>query len=397
MRQRMWNGSTALLLGILFSAFQLAAQNDKVALSGYVKNMQTVIFFNNSYPNAQQTAFTDTVFLDQLIHQRLNLNWYINDKFTLKAGWRNRIFLGDFVRSTPGYAEQVDKASNDYLNLSVLVIDNPSVVWHSVLDRLYLQYSSGDWEVRLGRQRVNWGINTVWNPNDIFNAFSFTDFDYEERPGSDAIRVKYYTGISSSIEVAAKAADNINEAVIAGLWKFNKWNYDFQLLGGYAKDDIVLGTGWAGNLKNAGFKGEFSWFTPLNDKNEKDAFTATIGVDYSFANSLYLNGGALYNSMGSSRGDASTLFSFELSAKNLYPYEWAFFGSASYPFTPLINGGLAVIYSPVKSRALFLNPTLTLSIKENWDLDLIGQIVFDKKEKYGSSLQAAFLRLKFSY
>ncbi len=373
------------------------AQNENLVLSGYVKNMQTVIFFNDSYPDWQQGSFVDTVFLDELLHHRLNINWYLNDKFTLKAGWRNRLFLGDFVRSNPDYGKVTDDASNDFLDLSILPIDKPSVVWHSVLDRLYLEYSSGNWEIRLGRQRVNWGINTVWNPNDIFNAFAFTDFDYEERPGSDAVRVKYYTGISSSVEIAAKAADNLNEAVIAGMWKFNKWNYDFQLLGGYMKDDIVLGAGWAGNLKNAGLKGEISWFTPVNDNDEADAFAATVGVDYSFANSLYLNGGALFNSMGFSKGDASTLFSFELSAKNLYPYKWAFFGQANYPFTPLLNGGLAVIYSPVESQALFLNPVVTYSIKENWDLDLVGQVVFDKTEKYGSSLQAVFLRVKYSY
>lgn len=387
-------GLWALLLGF---PFLVSAQNDNIVLSGYVKNMQTVIFFNDSYPDQQQGTFVDTVFLDELIHHRLNMNWYMGDKFTLKAGLRNRLFLGDFVRSSPDYGKSTDEASNDFLDLSVLPIDKPSVVMHSVLDRLYMEYSSGNWEIRLGRQRVNWGINTVWNPNDIFNAFAFTDFDYEERPGSDAVRVKYYTGIASSVEVAAKAADNLNEAVIAGMWKFNKWNYDFQLLGGYVKDDIVLGAGWAGNLKNAGFKGEFSWFTPLNDDMEDDAFAATIGVDYSFANSLYLNGGALYNSMGFSKGDASTLFSFELSAKNLYPYKWAFFGQANFPITPLLNSGLAVIYSPVESQALFLNPLMTYSIKENWDVDLVGQVVFDKTEKYGSALQAVFLRLKYSY
>jgi hypothetical protein len=349
MFRKLLKTAVGLLVLIIITTPAAIAQNENIVLSGYVKNMQTVIFFNDSYPDLQQGGFVDTVFLDELIHHRLNLNWYIGEKFTLKAGMRNRLFLGDLVRSTPDYGRVTDEASNDFFDLSILPIDQPSVVMHSVLDRLYLEYSSGNWEVRLGRQRVNWGINTVWNPNDIFNAFAFTDFDYEERPGSDAVRVKYYTGISSSVEIAAKAADHINKAVIAGMWKFNKWDYDFQVLGGYAMDDLVLGVGWAGNLKNAGFKGEISWFTPLNDDDRDDAFAATIGVDYSFANSLYLNGGALYNSMGFSKGDASTLFSFELSAKNLYPYKWAFFGQVNYPFTPLLNGGMAVIYSPVET------------------------------------------------
>ena len=48
--------------------------------------------------------------------------------------------------------------------------------------------------LRIGRQRINWGVNLAWNPNDLFNAYSLIDFDYQERPGSDAIRFQYYMG-----------------------------------------------------------------------------------------------------------------------------------------------------------------------------------------------------------
>jgi hypothetical protein len=72
----------------------------------------------------------------------------------------------------------------------------------------------------------------------------------------------------------------------------------------------------------------------------------------------------------------------------------------SYPFTPLLNGSLATIYSPVRTHALFINPTLTVSVAQNWDLDFVGQIVFNEsntEETYKSPIQALFLRLKLSY
>ena len=365
-------------------------------LGGYIKNMQTLLFFNDAFPDLQTFQLVDTFMQDNLIHNRLNFKWYPNDHWTLYAEARNRIFFGDLVRLTPDYADQIDDVNNDYFDLSAVLLDQNGWVMHSMLDRFYLEFVQGNWEVRLGRQRVNWGINTVWNPNDIFNAFSFTDFDYEERPGSDALRVTYYTGFASSVEIVAGAFDTWDEATIAGLWRFNKWQYDFQLLGGYSERFLTLGGGWAGNLKNAGLKGEFTYFHGLEDGLE-DAFAATLGLDYSFSNSTYVNFGVLYNSEGSSNAPISGLFSFELSARNLYPYRWAFFGQASYPFTPLLNGGVAVIYSPVKVHPLFLNPTLTFSIKENWDLDMVGQLIFSKEAKYTSPIQAAFLRLKFSF
>jgi len=125
-----------------------------------------------------------------------------------------------------------------------------------MIDRLYLDYTSGNWQFRVGRQRINWGINTAWNPNDIFNAYSFTDFDYEEKPGSDAILAKYYINYASSIEIAVKAFDDWEKAVAGMLFSWNQWNYDFQLLAGYMQNNLVGGGGWAGNLWNAGFKGE---------------------------------------------------------------------------------------------------------------------------------------------
>ncbi|MCO6491155.1 MAG: hypothetical protein J5I98_22245 [Phaeodactylibacter sp.] len=390
-----------IALAFLLSLPLLAnAQEDEPrnwSFDGYIKNMQTLLFFNDAYPDLSQGVLVDTFLQDNLIHHRLNFRWLMTDELKLRADLRTRVFYGDLVRATPNYGDAVDNVNNDYFDLSLVLLEENAWVMHTMIDRLYLEYFKGPWEVRLGRQRINWGISTVWNPNDIFNAFSFTDFDYEERPGSDALRVKYYTGFASSIELAVRAFDDFDEATIAGMWKFNTGTYDIQILGGYDRNFLVAGGGWAGNLGDAGLKGELSCFLPLEEEQD-EAFAATAGIDYSFENSLYLQGGYLYNSSGSTDASVTNLFAFELSARNLYPYRHAVFAQVSYPFTPLLNGGAALIYSPVAVHALFVNPTLTLSVAENWDLDLVGQVTFDKEERgYVSPVQAFFLRLKHSY
>lgn len=386
----------------IFAALPLRAQEEdfpstsqNYELGGYLKNLQTLIFFNDANLLPGQGAASDTFLQDNLLHHRLNFRWFLNDKLTLRAEARTRLFFGDIVRGTPQYADLVKNANDDYFNLSTVVLDKNGFVLHSILDRFYMEYASGPWEVSLGRQRINWGINTLWNPNDIFNAFNFTDFDYEERPGSDALRVRYYNGFASSIEFATRAFDNWNEAVAAALWKFNRNQYDFQLLGGIAQGDAVLGLGWAGNLKNAGFKGEATWFLPW-EKERGQSLAATFGIDYSFSNALYFNTGYLYNSNGTT-GDGN-IFGFTLSARNLYPYRHAVFVSAGYPINPLLQGSLAVIYSPVRSHAMFLNPAIAYSLSENWTLDLVGQIAFSRMEKrYTAPIQAVFFRVKWSY
>lgn len=399
--------SIVILLFAIFLTSGLEAQDESKnwRLSGYVKDLQTILFFNQSFPSVGSNGFelVDTFLTDNLIHNRLNFWWYASDHFTLKADLRSRIFYGDLVRVTPDFGGMVDNANNDYFDLSLVLVDRSSYVVHTMLDRLYLEYINEDWEIRLGRQRVNWGISTVWNPNDIFNAFNFTDFDYEERPGSDVLRVKRYTGFASSIEFVTKVFDTWDKAVIAGMWKFHKGTYDIQLLGGLVNRDLALGGGWAGNIGDAGFKGEFTYFRAMENwfegyEDADNSFALTLGADYSFSNSLYLNVGYLYNSNGEMDVSSSQLFNFQLSAKNLYPYRHSIFSQLTYPFTPLLNGGLALIYSPVEVQALFLNPTLTYSIAQNWNLDFVGQISLNKEKRgYVSPVQALFLRFKWSF
>lgn len=381
-----------LICLLLFCLTSLTAQEQKErnwTLNGYLKNLQTGIFTDN--------PFGDNYQQDNLIHNRLNFRWYPNEHLTLRAELRTRAFYGDIVRATPAYAAQIADVNNDFFDWSAVLLDRPSWVVHTMLDRLYLEYNKNDWEIRAGRQRINWGINSVWNPNDIFNAFAFTDFDYEERPGSDALSIKRYTGFASSIELVAKAANSWEETVIASRWQFNRWEYDFQVIGGYFQNQIAFGSGWAGSIKDVGFKGEWTAFVPLED-DQNTSFALTLGADYIFENSFYLNGGYLYNSNGSTTQDISQLFSFELAADNLYPYRHALFGQLSYPISPLVNSGLALIYSPVEVHPLFINPTTTVSIANNWDLDLIGQIILNRQDgRYLSPIQAIFLRIKWSY
>jgi hypothetical protein len=113
---------------------------------------------------------------------------------------------------------------------------------------VWFQYTNEKLQVTAGRQRINWGQTFVWNPNDIFNTYSYFDFDYEEKPGSDAVRVQYFLNPTSAFELAAKL-DRQNKATIAGLYRFNKLNYDIQFLSGITDEqDFVAGAGWSGQI-----------------------------------------------------------------------------------------------------------------------------------------------------
>lgn len=366
-------------------------------IGGYVKYLSSVYLIHPPF-NSPVLAYQNN-----LLHNRINFKWFINNAFTFKADLRTRLFFGEFIKLQPNYGQTIlraDSLRNGYRDyLSWVILDQPGAAIHSILDRFYLQYSKGDFDLRLGRQRINWGINTIWNPNDIFNTFSFTDFDYEERSGTDALRVQYYTGVASSIEFAVKVATRWEDFTTGFLWKTNKWNYDFQFLVGLLGQDIVLGGGWAGNIKNAGFKGEFSYFLNYADTSaQRHSFTGTLSIDYLFENSGYLTVGFLYNLRGSTTINTNQLFSYQPSAKNLYPYRYSVFITYMQAIKEVVNVGATLVYSPGESHALFISPSFSYSIKDNWDLSFVGQIALNTEGKYYiSPTQVFFLRFKYSF
>jgi hypothetical protein len=368
---------------------------NKWRLSGYVKDMVTM---NMTGSSDSLNLTPDGNTLDNLVHNRLNLTWKPNEKFQTQVEMRNRIFWGDQVAfyqelgSPFSYVDLID-VNDDFFDLSFVPINEDKWVVHSMIDRAYVQWREEGWELRVGRHRINWGINLAWNPNDIFNAYSFFDFDYEERPGSDAVRFQRFIGYAGGYELAFKITDNWTDFTGAGMYKWNFNAYDIQVIGGIMRENIVLGGGWAGNINLAGFKGELTYFEPLNDRDER-TFISSLTVDYSFVNSLYLNGSVLYNSAGSEDSD---LLQFQstanLDVRSLSPYEWSTFLQTSYQFHPLITGSAAILYFPGQP-GVFLGPSITWSIVSNLDLDLIGQFFLDAEP---TDVKLLYARIKYSF
>lgn len=390
----MYNSNYTRLLLILIMLIPLRAfvQESKVSLNGYVKELYMF------YSPEQPIPGTDLNNLaTNIIHNRLNFKWYTSKKFTTVIEMRNRLMLGNLVKDFPGYMATVD-VDNGLLDLSWISAQGKSWFVHSMIDRAYLDYSSGKWQVRVGRQRINWGVNLVWNPNDIFNTFSYFDFDYEERPGTDAIRVQYYTGTTSSAELVYKPNRDQTRSAFAGMYRFSRWDYDFQFIGGQAGNDWIIGGGWAGDISGAGFRGEFTHFEPRNDFSTR-ATVASVSADYTFSNSWYIHGSFLYTSNGKTgkAGGMDLLFNPAMSAKQLSFARYSLFGQVSKPISPLLTGSFSGIVNPTDG-SFYVGPAFTYSVLNNLELMLTGQLFFgDSETEFGDIGQIAFGRLKWSF
>jgi hypothetical protein len=361
----------------------------KLTATGYLKDLQAIQILHTDEP----------WMLTNLVHNRFDIHWYIDSNWKFQLGIRNRFYYGD-TSSITLLQPTLNDAGDQLVNLSKTIAHGPSYLLNTAIDRVLIDYTKGKWEVTAGRQRINWGVNLVWNPNDIFNAYSYFDFDYEERPGSDAMRVQYYINSTNSAEIACKPGSKPGQTTIAGLYRFTKGSYDFQALAGMMQSDYVVGGGWSGVLGQAGFNGELTAFLPRKDfQHSQTVVSASIGVNYTFSNSLYLHGAYLLNSAGLVKADSLSgdLLLNSVSAKSLSPSRHSIFGECAYQFSPLIRGDFAAIVNP-SDGSFFAGPFVTVSLSNTLELLGGGQLFFGGNNSlYGNYGKAIYLRFKWSF
>jgi hypothetical protein len=377
---------------LIFSlTLTLCAQDNGYQIGGYVK----YLFSNTDIPTFGRVN-------DHILHSRLNGRYFLSDEITVAAEVRNRIFAGGSVERVPNYISSI-RSDHDLGNADVIWWTSPSTAAHSEIDRLWVDGSFGDVTVSAGRQRIAWGTALVWNPIDLFNPLSILDFDYEERPGADAIRAQYFMNEVSKFEIAFKPGGTVSRRVIAGKVLVNSWEYDLHLIGGMTGVEPFWGFAWAGDIAGAGFRGEMisrkigsetaNFFPSL-----RDAWTTTavLSIDYTFTNNTYLHTEALFNNRGTAKNSADFV---PLSrALGLFtPARWSLFQEISFDLHPLVRLSGFIIYNP-NDRSSATVPSATWSVVENFDLSIFG-IIFSGRPttEYGGYGETFLVRGKYSF
>ena len=354
---------------------------------------------------------------DYLYHNRLNIRYY-GQKFTFAAGVRNRIFAGytnsefDQLRADniPPYAGfdsfLAYQHQPGYLPLYIPWVQTKAASALTVFDRFYVDMDREKWHLRVGRQRINWGINQQFNPNDLFNPFNLFDIDYEERPGVDAVRYERYTGMLSSWEVAFAPADSLKRTVMAYRYRTNYKGYDFQAIVGKWKTRLALGGGWSGNLKKAGFSGEFTYFLPYKDLPQinpsQTNFVLSTSVDHAFLKGPFVSLGYLYNYRGTGDPSLLNLVGGSFTTSSPYgplPFKHTVTSTVLGSFSDLFGGSITFLSTP-RAEVFILIPALNYSIKQDLELSVFAQFFMTDnpfEDQYSWFSNALFLRLKQSF
>ncbi len=351
-------------------------------LGGYIKNLAWVRF-NKSFSEATLT---------DLVHHRMNLSWKASSVWSGALEIRNRFFWGADVKDIPGFQESL-RSGNEWVQLSGTWFKTGNALGFSSIERLWMEMNKGDWNIRAGRQRINWGISNVWNPNDLFNTYNFLDFDYEERAGSDAIKAKYRINDLTQAELALAA--NERHSTMALKLAGNYQGLDWQGNIGVYDKSLTAGLGWAGSIGEAGFKGELQYFFRAGE--HPASLQWVLEGDYMLSNGWYVSASTLYRQRGLSQalGDSSRIL-FEVSPRSLMPTRWNFLLHGAKAFTPLLTGSLNLVYAPGVNLFIFF-PGLQYNLITNWDIDLVWQSFFAETNRFAALEHAAYLRLRWSF
>jgi hypothetical protein len=379
------------ILSLLLTSIVLAQDTaiyPSLSVKGYVKEMPSI---------QMNQGLSDLVF-SNLIHNRINLRLNVTQGFHFAAEARNRLFTNELISEIP-MVKTLFEYDHGLADLSWVWLYEDAWLGHTAVDRLYADWRISDWQIRAGRQRINWGINLVSNPNDLFNTYSFFDFDYEERPGADAIRIQHFLGGMSRVQLAVSPAENSRDMVAAAMLNLNRWNYDFQTLAGYFRNRAALGGGWAGHIKSAGFKGEATWFYDLEKTtglNRGNLVTA-IGFDYMFGPGTFGVVEFLYNGGFKRNSNEVFLVNQPLRPDNIMFSEYAITLSAQHPFSAVLGGGLALMALP-DIEAAFVMPSVTYSLMTNFDLQFLAQIFTGGRGSvFKEAGSAGFFAMQYSF
>lgn len=353
-------------------------------LHGYLKFLHEADLLENP----------DTLLTGQLIHNRIESRWKINENFYFRGALRTRFYYGQSISAIPDFGKRLSQRQQ-LLPLDLLLINEESAVLYTESDRLYFGFRNDLLDIRTGRQRINWGTNLIWNPNDIFNTYDILDFDYEERRGTDAIRIQFSPNEIYTVELAAAPQPDSN-STYALMVKNHVGSYDLQVFTGLTNRHPVAGAGWAGNLGSAGYKGELTWYGAT--ANQDQQFLASMTLDYSPGKGWYTYLSALYQSAIQDQSDfmPTDLRRTQVYARYLMPFHWTVYAGAMKEINPIWSTQWAIIYGN-GNNSLIAFPSTTCSVAENLQLLFSSQIYFQENTAWEWEAASAFLRVRWDF
>lgn len=373
-----------LILLLLLFCRSAGAQD----LKGHVKQVNNLFI---PYPD------TLIWFTDQTLEGRIELKWDAFDWLRIESHARNRFIYGDFVERIPNYHKLIGN-NRGLVDLSFLWTKGQSFIGHTEFDRLFARVNLKSAELTIGRQRINWGIDLVWNPNDIFNTFSYLNLEYPERPGTDAVNLKVYTGSLSFFDFVYQPRKATDSSAYGVRYRTNVFHTDFQVMLAHMAGYNVLGGGISSELAQFAIRSELTYFH-AEENNTKGGLVATLSVDRSFGSNSFVQVGALLNTFGGS-GNYQPISLIEPRAKSpmmLSRGKINLFVGLSSTIGSLYTPSISMLANPADGSAAII-PSIGYSASDNILLSVTAMLLTGKSTKeYANVGQLVYFKVQWNF
>ena len=278
--------------------------------------------------------------------------------FSAQVIWDNELIFGNYIDSEIFAARQALR-DQPYGDLEYEFYQRNNVFYGQNLYRAFGEVNLGILDVRVGRQKIDWGIMRLFSPGDLFHPLPIFDVEKSERVGATAAQVTLTPWDGTKLGAVYAFDQDPDRTRIAGRLTRTMGHFDVSAFGGKFLRDHIAGMDVTGDLLKAGVRGEFYF----NDADVGDNFIqAAAGVDYGFANTLYLAAEYFYNGQGTNNPLTAPLSL--PSAAQIRSVHKNFVGfQMKYELTPLWTVSAMDIID-MNGGSTFLNPETKYSLKE---------------------------------
>jgi len=360
----------------------------QVSFSGYALNLPAYQHTNEilaAIARINQDQFSD------LTRVRLRPSLFPWDDGNLSVEYE---ITGLYKTSDFSTVGDLDQGRNQLVGLSWLLIDSDNYLARHYIDRLFFKQIFEAGEVVIGRQRISMGTGRVWNPTDLFNPINPANFAKIEKDGVDALTGRLYLGTLSDLSFVYNPYNDFNEKNIGAKVRSNIEGYDFSLLYGRFDTRDVAGVDFAGNILDAGLRGEVIYST---ESERDDRFVSFIlGIDNQFSPEIY----ALleYHFNGEGKEDRKEYELERLLNGTLLNLGQQYLAATfSYQAHPLVNCTLASI-SNLLDASGFIMLTGVYSLTDNAALTAGGQITYGgTQSEYWYYPTSLYLQIEYHF
>lgn len=372
-----------VLMAFVVGSISLVLAQDGLRFNGYVVNFSSGQRLNSSYGLlgiAHQNIFADITRIRFRPSMGLWQDAYLMLEYEVNA---------TYVSTSIPFQQPATRNPKQLVDLTWNPVQGAHWSIVHFVDRLYFRQITSLGDFTIGRQRISWGTGRVWNPTDLFNPLNPTSYSKIEKDGVDAILAKFRLGDFSDFSVVYNAAERSVRDNYGFRLRTNIAGYDLSVMGGSFDGRPVVGADFAGNLFDAGIRGE--GILSGRGSSFNDHFIKYIlGIDNQFTEKLYALAEYHYNGEGHTN-PAQYEFSKLLNGSILNVGKQYLALQASYLLHPLVTvqGSLTKSFTDGSG---YLGGTVAYSAADEMSISIGGQYFFgdpfDEYWYYPSSLYA---------